>query len=175
MDRGMDFLKSQINNSVMQHRTFIQNLTDHEGQAADARFRDLCGKYIAPMREQQRLLEEYQRQLGAETGTAKELLGKALGMARDLADSVRESDFLRLAGDIVTSRQSEDTFKTFREAGKTLGNAQLQQLGESGERGHDEYAKEANRLIQTLFVEHVRGADATGASASSSASAGGAR
>ena len=48
-------------------------------------------------------------------------LGKALGMARDLADSARESDFLRLVGDIVTARQSEDTFKTFREAGKALG------------------------------------------------------
>ena len=34
-----------------------------------------------------------------------------------------------------------------------------------GERHHDEYVKEANRLAQALFVEHVRGVDA-GATAS---------
>ena len=39
------------------------------------------------------------------------MLGKALGVARDLVDAPRESDFLRLVGDIVTARQSEDTFK----------------------------------------------------------------
>ncbi len=161
MDRGMDFLKSQINNAVMQHKTFLQNLQDHEGQAEDVRFRDLCSKFIPMVREHQRLLEEYQQQIGAEVGVGKSVLGKALGVARDLADSVRESDFLRLVGDIVMARQSEDTFKTFREAGKVLGDAQLTQIGEMGERQHDEYAKEANRLVQQMFVEHVRGTGAT--------------
>ena len=42
MDRGTDFLKSQINNATMQHRTFVENLLDHEKQAEDTRFRDLC-------------------------------------------------------------------------------------------------------------------------------------
>ena len=42
MDRGKDFLKSQINNAVMQHQTFIDNLVDHEKQAEDARYRALC-------------------------------------------------------------------------------------------------------------------------------------
>ena len=70
-----------------------------------------------------------------------------------------ESDFLRLVGDIVMARQAEDTFKTFREAGKLLANSQLQQIGDVGERHHDEYVKEANRLVQQMFVEHVQGVD----------------
>ena len=171
MDRGIDFLKSQINNAVMQHNTFLQNLQDHEGQAEDPRFRDLCSKYIPHVREHQRMLEDYQRQLGAETGVGKQVLGKALGLARDLADSVRESDFLRLVGDIVTSRQSQDTFATFKEAGRALANTQLQQIGETGERHHEEYVREANRLVQQLFVEHVRGVEGTSASASAGVSA----
>ncbi len=161
MDRGIDFLKSQVNNAVMQHQTFLEALTDHEKQAEDPRFRDLCSKYIPIMQEHQRMLEQYQEQLGATAGVGKKALGKALGVARDLADAARESDFLRLVGDIVMARQSEDTFKTFREAGRTLNNQQLQQIGEVGERHHDDYVKEANRLAQTMFVEHVRGTDAT--------------
>jgi hypothetical protein len=164
MDRGQDFLKSQVNNAVMQHQTFLRNLEDHESQAEDPRFRDLCSRFIPHMREHQRMLEDYQRAIGAEAGTGKKVLGAALGVARDLADAARESDFLRLVGDIVTSRQSEDTFKTFREAGRALGDMQLAQIGETGERHHDEYADAANRLVQQMFVEHVRGVDApTGA------------
>ena len=159
MERGIDFLKSQVNNAVMQHRTFLQNLEDHERQAEDARFRDLCSRHIPRMREHQRMLEQFQERIGAEAGVGKQILGKALGVARDLADSVRESDFLRLVGDIVTARQSEDTFKTFREAGRALGDQRLAEIGEIGERHHDEYVKEANRLVQLMFVEHVRGVE----------------
>jgi hypothetical protein len=167
----MDFLKSQVNNAVMQHETFVKNLVDHESQAEDPRFRALCSKYIPVMQGHQRMLEDYQRELGAETGTAKKVLGKALGAARDLADSVRESDFLRLVGDIVTSRQSEDTFKTFREAGRQLGIQQLADIGEKCERDHDRYADEANRLVQQLFVEHVRGGTDAGVRSQTSTSA----
>ena len=159
MDRGIDFLKSQVNNAVMQHRTFLENLQDHERQAEDQRFRDLCSRHIPRMREHQRMLEDFQQRIGAEAGMAKKALGKALGMARDLADAARESDFLRLVGDIVTSRQSEDTFKTFREAGRALGIDELAQIGEVGERHHDEYVHEANRLVQQMFVDHARGAE----------------
>ena len=169
MDRGKDFLKSQINNAVMQHQTFIENLVDHEKQAEDARFRSLCARFIPKAQSHQRMLEDYQAELGAETGAAKKVLGKALGMARDLADAARESDFLRLVGDIVTSRQSEDTFKTFREAGKALGIARLQQIGDMGERDHDEFHREANRLAQQMFVEHVREGNTTGLNISPSA------
>ncbi|MEO8576484.1 MAG: hypothetical protein ABI556_07285 [Gemmatimonadales bacterium] len=159
MDRGIDFLKSQVNNAVMQHRTFVTALEDHEQQADDSRFRDLCSRHIPRVREHQRMLEEYQTTLGAEMGTGKNILGAMLGKARDLADAARESDFLRLVGDIIMSRQAEDTFKTFRDAGRALSNPQLAQIGEVGERHHDEYNREANRLVQMMFIENVRGVD----------------
>ena len=157
MDRGIDFLKSQVNNAVMQHQTFLKALEDHEQQAEDPRFRDLCSRHIQPMREHQRMLEEYQSELGAETGKVKKAMGAAMGAARDLADAARESDFLRLVGDIVMARQSEDTFKTFREAGKILSDERLRSIGDIGERHHDVYVHEANRLVQQMFVEHVQG------------------
>ena len=173
MDRGMDFLKSQVNNAVMQHTTFLKALEDHEGQAEDTRYRDLCSRHLVPMREHQRMLEEYQSRLGAEAGVGKKVVGAVLGVGRDLADAARESDFLRLVGDIVMARQSEDTFKTFREAGRALGDAELTRIGEVGESGHDKYVHEANRLVQAMFVEHVRDVPAgssIGASATSSTS-----
>lgn len=160
MDRGLDFLKSQVSNAAMQHGTLLKNLEDHERQADDVRYRDLCSRAIPQMREHQRMLEEYQRAIGAEAGVTKTVVGKAVGMARDLADAARESDFLRLVGDIVEARQAQDTFATFREAGKALGNPQLQQIGEMGERHHEQFARDANRIVQQMFVEHVRGVDA---------------
>jgi len=105
------------------------------------------------------MLEEYQRTLGADEGTMKKAAAVAFGIARDLADVVRENDFLRLVGDIVMARQAEDTFKTFREAGRQLGLTELARIGDIGERHHDEYVKDANRLAQQLFVERVRGAE----------------
>ena len=161
MDRGIDFLKSQINNAVMQHGTLLKNLEDHEKQAEDPRFRDLCSRSIPQMREHQRMLERYQQDIGAEAGVGKNLLGKAMGVARDLADAARESDFLRIVGDIVTARQSQDTFATFRFAGKELANPQLEQIGQVGERHHEEFVREANRLVQQMFVEHARGIEPT--------------
>ena len=161
MDRGPDFLKSQINNAVMQHQTFLKNLEDHEGQAEDPRFRDLCSRHIPHMREHQRMLEQLQQAVGAELGTGKKLLGAALGLGRDVVDAARESDFLRLVGDIVTGRQAQDTAYTFAQAGQTLGHAQLQQVGETLHSHHKEYVDEANRLVVQMFVEHARGTDPT--------------
>jgi len=169
MDRGIDFLKSQVNNAVMQHKAFVENLTDHGKQAEDQRFRTLCTSFLPKATAHQQMLEDYQRELGAEAGMAKKALGKAMGVARDLADAPREDDFLRLVGDIVTARQSEDTFKTFREAGRTLGIQRLAQIGEQGERDHDDYVKQANRLAQQLFVENIRQGDTTGLNLSPSA------
>ena len=165
MDRGIEFLKSQVNNAVMQHQTLLQALEDHSTAAEDTRYRDLCSRHLAPMREHQRMLEDYQRSVGAELGAGKKALGAALGVARDLADAARESDFLRLVATIVMARQSEDTFKTFREAGRALGNTRLAQIGEVGERHHDVFVKEANRIVQQMFIEHVRG-DAAGTATS---------
>ena len=159
MERGTQFLKSQVNSAVMQHGVFLSVLEAHEDQAEDDRFRDLCSRHIPQMREHQRMLEEYQSQLGAEVGTGKNIIGVALGAARDLADSARESDFLRLVADIAMARKAEDTFKTFREAGRMMGYHTLHEIGEIGERHHDAYVKEANRLAQHMFVENVQGVD----------------
>ena len=154
-------MKSQISNAVMQHKSFLEALEDHEQQAEDPRFRDLCSRHIPRVREHQRMLEDYQQSLGAEAGEGKKILGAVLGKARNLADAARESDFLRLVGDIVMSRQAEDTFKTFRDAGRAIGNARLSEIGDIGERHHDEYNREANRLVQLMFIEHVQGGTAT--------------
>ncbi|HEY6089811.1 MAG TPA: hypothetical protein VD771_08475, partial [Gemmatimonadaceae bacterium] len=123
------------------------------------RFRDLCSRHIPHMREHQRMLEEYQSQLGGDSGVAKKIASAAPGAARELADAARESDFLRLVGDIVMARQSENTFKTFREAGRMMGNETLHEIGDVGERHHDAYVKEANRLVQHMFVEYAQGID----------------
>jgi hypothetical protein len=155
MVRGTAFLKSQIHNAGTQHNAFVAALEDHEEQAEDSRFRDLCSRHIPYMRELQRLLEEYQSQLGAGAGSAM----KIAGGARGLADAARESDFPRLVADIAMARQSEDTFKTFREAGKMMGYKTLQEIGDIGERHHDAYVKEASRLVQHMFVEHAQGID----------------
>ena len=155
------FLKSQVNNVIAQHKAFLNALEAHESQAEDSRFRDLCSRHIPRMREHQRMLEEYQSQLGADSGVARKIVAAPPGIARDLADSARESDFLRLAGDIVMARQSENTFKTFREAGRMMGNKTLNEIGDIGERHHDGYVKEANRLVQHMFVEHAQGIDGT--------------
>ncbi len=157
MDRGNDFLKSQIHIAVAQHHVFLKALEDHEAQAEDSRFRDLCTRFIGPMREHQRMLEDYQSELGAPgAGVVKRAIGATIGAARDLADAVRESDFLRLVGDIVMSDQAEDTFKTFREAGRVLALPHLAELGEVCEKGHDSYNRDANRLVQQMFVEQAR-------------------
>lgn len=157
MERGVEFLRSQISNAVLMHRAFVQSLEDHEAQARDPRFRDLCARFIPKAFEHQRMLEEYQASLGATEGLAKKATAMALGAAREFADVVRESDFLRLVGDIVLGRQAEDTFKTFREAGRALGLERLAQIGDIGERHHDEYVKDANKLAQQMFIESVRG------------------
>jgi hypothetical protein len=159
MERGTQFLRSQVNNAVAQHRAFLRALEAHEGEADDDRFRDLCSHHIPQMREHQRMLEEYQSQLGAEPETGRNILGAMLGSVRELADLARESDFFRLVADIAMARQAEDTFKTFREAGKMMGYRTLHEIGEIGERNHDAYAKEANRLAQHMFVENVQGVD----------------
>ena len=163
MVRGTAFLKSQVNHAVTQHKAFLNSLEDHEDQAEDPRFRDLCSRHIPHMREHQRMLEEYQSQLGADNtadaGAVKRIVGAALGAARELADAAPADDYLRLVGDIVMARESEDTFKTFREAGKMMGYETLHEIGDIGERHHDAYVKEANRLVQHMFVEHTQGID----------------
>ena len=159
MEHGSEFLRSQVRNVLLQHGTLLRSLEDHESQAEDPRFRDLCARHIPHMRLHQRMLEEYQSQLGDGPGVASRVVGTAVGVVKDLADAAVANDYNRLIGDIVMARQSEDSFKTFREAGKMLGNRTLQEIGDIGERHHDAYVKEANRLVQHMFVERVQGLD----------------
>ena len=159
MEQAGEFLRSQVRNVLLQHGTFLKSLEDHESQADDPRFRDLCSRHIPHMRLHQRMLEEYQAQLGDEQSIGGRIVSSAVGVVKDLADAAVADDYTRLIGDIVMARQSEDAFKTFREAGKILGNRTLQEIGEVGERHHDAYAKEANRLVQQMFVEHMHGVD----------------
>jgi len=161
MDRGSEFLKAQVNNALIQHGAFLFAIEEHEDDADDPRFRDLCSRHIPHMREHQRLLMEYQSQIDPNGISGKTVIEAAVGVARELADAARGSDFHRLVRDIVMARQSEDTFKTFREAGKMMGNRTLQEIGDIGERHHDAYVKEANRLVQHMFVEQVQGLDGT--------------
>ena len=161
MDPGSEFLKAQLNNALIQHGAFLFAIEEHEEDADDPRFRDLCARHIPNMRGHQRLLMEYQSQINPDAASGKMVIGAAVGVVRELADSARGSDFHRLVHDIVMARQSEDTFKTFREAGKMMGNRTLQEIGDIGERHHDAYVKEANRLVQHMFVEQVQGLDGT--------------
>src|SRR5690606_34471630 len=133
-------------------------LERHESQAEDQRYRDLCSRFRPIMEGHQRMLEDYASRIdaGGAGGGVKKALGMAAGAARDLADAARESDFLRLVQDISMASQSEDLFKTFREAGKVLGDAELHRIGDECERDHDQYSEAANRLVQQMFVEHVR-------------------
>ena len=159
MDVGSEFLKSQVKSAVLQHGAFTSALEDHEENADDPRFRDLCSRHIPNMREDQRMLEEYQSQLAGNSPAEGVLSGGVAEVVRELADAARQSDFTRLVHDIAVSRRVEDTFKTFREAGKMMGNRTLHEIGDIGERHHDAYAKEANRLAQHMFVERAQGVD----------------
>ncbi|MEO8579920.1 MAG: hypothetical protein ABI469_06715 [Gemmatimonadales bacterium] len=159
MEHGSSFLKIQVGNAVTQHRAFMSALELHEQQAEDPRLSDLCLRHIPHMREHQRMLEEYQSQLGVEAGLVQDAIAPAVTVVADLADAARESDYRRLVSDIVMARQSEDAFKTFREAGKMMGNRTLHEIGDIGERYQDAYVKEANRLAQHMFVERVQGVD----------------
>jgi len=161
VETGTAFLKHQIDNTVAQHTAFLNALEEHEERANDPRFSDLCARHIPHLRGHHRMLEEYQSQLGDEEHVAEAMAGVVV-VVRHLADAARESDYLRLVGDIVLARQSEDAFKTFREAGKMMGNRTLQEIGDIGERRHDAFIKEANRLAQHMFVERTEGIEGAG-------------
>ena len=161
MDRGLDFLRSQVNNAVMIHKEFLESIKSHASQADDPRFGELCNTYIPDMSRHQGELEQYQRALGGEnTGNLKKMLGTVFEAGKDVIDAARQDDFLRLVQDIVMSRQIADTFMTFREAGRALEQQELERLGEAGARDHEAFAADANRLVQTFFIEHVGAGEA---------------
>jgi hypothetical protein len=157
MDRGRDFLKAQVNNAIMQHRTLLENLEDHARQAEDNRYRQLCEQHLPHAREHQQLLEGYGSTIGAEGGEGvKGAIGAVLGKARDAVDAVREDDFLRIVGDVVTIRQSQDTFATFAQVGERIGEERLADIGRRGAEDHRQMAHEFNDLTNQLFLERVR-------------------
>ncbi len=164
METGREFLRAQVNNAISQHQMLLDNLEDHIKQADDSRYRELCQRYLPKMGEHQRTLEEYGSSIGAEARTGvKKAIGTVIGKAREAVDSLRETDFLRVVGDIVTIRQSQDTFATFAAAGDKIGEPRLAEIGRTCERAHDEMQREFNLMVQTMFVAHVLAAPKTAA------------
>ena len=156
MHEGRDFLRAQVSNCVMQHKTLLESLEDHEKQAEDAQFRALCTQYLPRMRDHQRMLEEYRATLGEPSGQGlKAALGFVLGKAKDAADALRTDDFLRVVEDIVMIRQSQDTFATFAAAGDRIGEPRLAELGRAGQQEHDAMQRDFNALVAEMFVRQA--------------------
>lgn len=158
MDTGRDFLKAQLNNCIAQHQTLVENLRDHAEQADDPRYRQLCQQHLPQVERHQGIIEEYGRTVGADgRGGIKGAFGSVIGKARDAVDALRESDFLRVVGDIVMIRQAQDTFGTFARAGERLGEPRLAEIGRTGEQEHDQMQRQFNQYCAELFVDHVKG------------------
>ena len=157
MEKGRDFLRAQVSNAVMQHQTLIDNVEDHAKQAEDARYREVCSRWAPTLRQHQDMLVEYRSSLGDEGGMGlKGALGKALGKARDAVDAMREDDFLRVVGDVVTIRQSQDTFATFATVGERIGEPRLSEIGRACAADHDRMQAEFNQVAQELFARNAR-------------------
>jgi hypothetical protein len=158
VEEGRAFLRAQVNNAIGQHQSLVEALEDHVRQAEDRRFRDLCQRYLPQVQLHQRRLQEYGSRIGAEGRTGvKGALGAILGKARDLADAVREGDFLRIVGDIVMIRQAQDTFGLFGAIGDRIGEPQLAELGKECERDHEQMQRDFNALARNVFVDQVQG------------------
>lgn len=157
MHEGKDFLRAQVSNCVMQHKTLLESLEDHEKQAEDAQFRALCTRYLPGARTHQTALEAYRDTLGEPSGQGlKAALGFVLGKAKDAADAIRTDDFLRVVEDIVMIRQAQDTFATFAAAGDRIGQPRLSEIGRTCEKQHDEMQREFNALVQEMFVKNAQ-------------------
>ena len=157
MHKGRDFLKAQVSNAVMQHRTLVESLDDHAKQAEDPRTRELCARHLPHMQEHQRQLEEYRGTLGDVGGAGvKGALGAVLGKAKDVVDGFRGDDFLRLVEDEVMIRQSQDTMATFARVGEQLGEPRLSEIGRRAMTDHEQASGEFNDLIQRMFIENVQ-------------------
>ncbi|CAN5123341.1 hypothetical protein BH20GEM2_BH20GEM2_13250 [soil metagenome] len=157
MERGRDFLRAQVSNGVGQHKALLESLEKHRDQAEDARYRDLCARYIPKMQGHQRMLEEYRDSLGEQEGKGlKKAIGRVFELTKDAVDAMRESDFLRLVETIIGIRHAQDTFAAFAAAGDQIGEPRLSEIGRTGEQAHDEMQRDFNRLAQQMFVEHAR-------------------
>jgi len=156
MHKGRDFLIAQVSNNVMQHKTLLESLEDHEKQAEDAQFRALCTRYLPGARTHQAALEAYRATLGEPSGQGfKAALGFVLGKAKDAADALRTDDFLRVVEDIVMIRQAQDTFGTFAAAGERIGEPKLAELGRQGQQAADAMQRDFNALVAEMFVRQA--------------------
>ena len=149
-----EFIRAQVEEAAAINASLLESMIYHESEANDARYRDLCDRHLPRIREHQIMLEELRTTLGA---------GRSLGdlrIARSLADA-RVSDYQRLAADLDLARRLEVTFKTFRDAGRSLRNDSLAHLGETAERHHDDYSADAKRLLLQMFIERAHEASET--------------
>jgi hypothetical protein len=151
MQSGIDFLRAQVAEAAVVHAALLESLVYHEGEATDARYRDLCDRHLPRMREHQLMLEDLRASLGAKSEV------HAIHVARSFADA-KVSDYKRLSEDLDLARRLEVTFKTFRDAGRQLRIDQLALVGETAERHHDEYSSDAKRLLLQMFVERAHDA-----------------
>jgi hypothetical protein len=154
MSSGIDFIRAQVEETAAIHASLLESMIYHESEANDSRYRDLCDRHLPRMREHQLKLEDLRTSLG--TGRT---LG-AIRIAPSLADA-RVSDYQRLAADLDLARRLEVTFKTFRDAGRSLRIDKLARLGEVAERHHDEYSADAKRLLLQMFIERAQDASDT--------------
>jgi hypothetical protein len=150
MQSGIDFLRTQVAEAAAVHSSLLESMIYHESEADDQRYRDLCDRHLPRMREHQLMLDDLRNTLGAPTHLR-------VRVARSLADA-RVSDYQRLEADLDLARQLEVTFKTFRDAGRSLRIDVLSRLGEMAERHHDDYSADAKRLLLQMFIERADGA-----------------
>ena len=166
MQSGIEFLRAQVDEAAINHSALLESMVYHESEANDARYRDLCDRFLPRMREHQLRLEQLRETLGTPRGSnpPAELIGAirkaaapAIGVVHALADAPR-SDYQRLSADLDLARKLEVTFKTFRDAGRSLHIEALAKLGELAERHHDEYSADAKRLLLQMFIERAQSA-----------------
>src|SRR4051812_42373100 len=65
MQSGIDFIKGQLDQAIALHSSLVASMTNHEGEAEDTRYRDLCERHLPHMRQHQSMLEEFRLVIGA--------------------------------------------------------------------------------------------------------------
>jgi hypothetical protein len=151
MQSGIDFLRSQVAEAASVHASLLESMIYHESEANDPRYRDLCDRHLPRMREHQLMLEDLRATLSGKGDFPP------IRIPHAFADSPI-SDYKRLSDDLDMARRLEVTFKTFRDAGRTLKIDGLARLGEMAERHHDEYSSDAKRLLLQMFIERAHDA-----------------
>jgi hypothetical protein len=148
MQTGIEFVRSAVAEAAALHASLLESMIYHESEADDSRYRDLCDRHLPRMREHQLMLDDLRTTLGADQTLP------AVRVRHALADTAI-SDYQRLVSDLDLARRLEVTFKTFRDAGRSLRIEPLARLGEMAERHHDDYSADAKRLLLQMFIERA--------------------